>query len=431
ILDVESQPVDDGETANSKVICFPSANRDAMSSTLTAKRKAIDLEESRPIDKSPKKKRSTSAVAEEHDNDMITVLQRNLDFSTLTTTSSIEERFSQIGRALLNDFHLVVRSNDQETVFEILELEAYFRKDGCHEDPFTHGSEEQKICGRWYFHRSPRRSNDSTSSLTSSTGYRGGSRKGLDITFGGPPPPAPTLSPYFGGSQAQASTSYIPQVPPRGGALLRSLRRISDNTIISGPSLLVDEILRLSDASNISELVENKWGRETSAFISSRPNSLFLRPRLPSGSQSKPTTIYRSPRIGLDLSHPGTTPSISHPRAIFLSRPYRYFTHPNLLTSKGRPQTFLGVLQTCLETSYVGHDLESEGLLSELATITGLGEKTARRYLEFYKEGKSSGKLEDFVGAKGKGAGSSPATYLQMMGTLTQEFEQARLQPSS
>ncbi|KAG6847133.1 hypothetical protein H0H93_009937 [Arthromyces matolae] len=402
-----------------------------MSSTLTAKRKAIDLEESRPIVKSPKKKRSTSAVA---DNDMINLLQQNLDFSTSTTTSSIEERFSQIGRALLNDFHLVVRSNDQETVFEILELEAYFRKDGCHEDPFTHGSEEQKICGRWYFHRSPRRSNDSTSSLTSLTGYRGGSRKGLDITFGGPPPPPPTLSPYFGGSQVCAPTiASSSQVPPRGGALLRSLRRISDNTIISGPSLLVDEILRLSDASNISELVENKWERDTSAFVStsSRPNSLFLRPRLPSGSQSKPTTIYRSPRIGLDLSHPGTTPSISHPRAVFLSRPYRYFTHPNLLTSKGRPQTFLGVLQTCLETSYVGHDLESPRLLSELATITGLGEKTARRYLEFYKEGKSSGKLEDFVGAKGKGAGSSPATYLQMMGTLAQEFEKAGLQPIS
>jgi len=40
--------------------------------------------------------------------------------------------------------------------------------------------------------------------------------------------------------------------------------------------------------------------------------------------------------------------------------------------------------------------------------------------LEHYKAGVDSGKLKAFVGAQGKGASSSPATYLRMMGTLEQ-----------
>ncbi|KAG5342940.1 hypothetical protein C0989_005889 [Termitomyces sp. Mn162] len=315
-------------------------------------------------------------------------LLQSLDFSALNSTSAISERFDHLGRSLIHDFHLVVKSSNEETVFEILELEFYLRKDGCHEDPFTH---------------------DSTRSLTSLTAYRGGSRKGLDITIGDPPPT--TLSPYF--NQAMAPN----QGSTRGGALLRSLRRVPDNKVVSGPSLLVDEILRLSKAADILELVEQKWAGDTSVF-GSRPTSLFLRAKAPS-SQPKPT-VYRSPRIGLDLSHPGTTASSSHPRVVFLTRPYRYISCPECLTSKGRPQTFLGVLQSCLDTICAGHDLASKHVLNELMRITGLGEKTASRYLEYYKNGLKSGKLKNFVGPQGKGASSSPAIYLQMMGTLAQ-----------
>ncbi|KAH0589406.1 hypothetical protein H2248_005163 [Termitomyces sp. 'cryptogamus'] len=336
-------------------------------------------------------------------------LLQSLDFSALNSTSAISERFDHLGRSLIHDFHLVVKSSNEETVFEILELEFYLRKDGCHEDPFTHGSEEQKVCGKWYFHRAPRPSTDSTRSLTSLTAYRGGSRKGLDITIGDPPPT--TLSPYF--NQAMAPN----QGSTRGGALLRSLRRVPDNKVVSGPSLLVDEILRLSKAADILELVEQKWAGDTSVF-GSRPTSLFLRAKAPS-SQPKPA-VYRSPRIGLDLSHPGTTASSSHPRVVFLTRPYRYISCPECLTSKGRPQTFLGVLQSCLDTTCAGHDLASKHVLNELMRITGLGEKTASRYLEYYKNGLKSGKLKNFVGPQGKGASSSPAIYLQMMGTLAQ-----------
>ena len=76
-------------------------------------------------------------------------LQQLLDFSQLSDEQSITARFEVLASALLCDFHLVLRCGDVETKFQILELEFYLRKPGCHEDPFTHGSEEQKVSGRW------------------------------------------------------------------------------------------------------------------------------------------------------------------------------------------------------------------------------------------------------------------------------------------
>lgn len=78
-----------------------------------------------------------------------TSFQQLLDFTELNATSEISTRFGQIARALLHDFHLVVRCGNMDSLFEIMELEFYLRKDGCHEDPFAHGSEDQKISGRW------------------------------------------------------------------------------------------------------------------------------------------------------------------------------------------------------------------------------------------------------------------------------------------
>ncbi|KAG6877283.1 hypothetical protein C0993_008877 [Termitomyces sp. T159_Od127] len=377
-----------------------------MASASPVKRKEVQYEDASA---SQKKRRLDT-----QEQDVELALLQNLDFSTLHSTSAISDRFDHVGRSLLYDFYLVVKSGHEETVFEILELEFYLRKDGCHEDPFTHGSEEQRVYGKWWvdnrlaaYVRPSTDALDSTRSLTSLTIYRGGSRKGMDLTIGG----------SASETRKASTTAESNQGSTRGGALLRSLRRISDSKVISGPSLLVDEILRLSNAADIPELVEKKWAGDISAF-GSRPTSLFLRARA-SFSQPK-AAVYRSPRIGLDLSHTGTTASLSHPRVVFISRPYRYFSCPKLLTAKGRPQTFLGVLQYCIDTTYASHDLKSKALLKELMRITGMGEKTASRYLEYYRDGVNSGKLKDFVGVQGKGASSSPATYLQMMGTLAQ-----------
>ncbi|MEL6189583.1 MAG: hypothetical protein AAFU79_33585, partial [Myxococcota bacterium] len=56
--------------------------------------------------------------------------------------------------------------------FAIREVEAYLYGPG-HEDPFAHQHPNQGTSGRWHFHRQGR-------------SYRGGTFKGLDLTFGPP-----------------------------------------------------------------------------------------------------------------------------------------------------------------------------------------------------------------------------------------------------
>jgi hypothetical protein len=76
-----------------------------------------------------------------------------LDFSSLTTQAQITARFGDIADALLRDYHVVVYANDAIVDrYELLEVEFYLFMPGVHEDPFTHSSEEQKICGRWFVH---------------------------------------------------------------------------------------------------------------------------------------------------------------------------------------------------------------------------------------------------------------------------------------
>jgi hypothetical protein len=143
-----------------------------------------------------------------------------------------------------------------------------------------------------------------------------------------------------------------------------------------------------------------------------------------------PPVVYRSPRVGLELSHSETTTSPTHPRVVYVSRPYRYFVLPHLLTSNGRGHTLLGVYRSCLESKGKHDDEDAKAVLSsslknELSRLTGLKEATVVKYLEDYKAGLSGGSLQTFVGAAGKGAGSSPSMVLKMMGTLERVHAQS------
>jgi len=72
-----------------------------------------------------------------------------LDFSSLTSHSDINIRFGELADALLCGHYLLLKHGGLEHEFYILELEFYLQKSGCHEDPFTHGAEEQRYGGRW------------------------------------------------------------------------------------------------------------------------------------------------------------------------------------------------------------------------------------------------------------------------------------------
>lgn len=83
-----------------------------------------------------------------------TALLALLDFTLLTTHAAIASRFDAIADALLHRFRLrIARADGAGTVvctdYEILELEFYLYMPRLHEDPFTHGSDEQRQSGRW------------------------------------------------------------------------------------------------------------------------------------------------------------------------------------------------------------------------------------------------------------------------------------------
>jgi hypothetical protein len=95
-------------------------------------------------------------------DDALDELKALLDLSTLTDTGHILARFDEIADVLLNQILLRLSvppesgeadaqasSASVVTDFAILELEFYLYKSGCHEDPFTHGTEEQRVSGRW------------------------------------------------------------------------------------------------------------------------------------------------------------------------------------------------------------------------------------------------------------------------------------------
>ncbi|KAI0328229.1 hypothetical protein GY45DRAFT_1307260 [Cubamyces sp. BRFM 1775] len=374
-------------------------------------------------------------------------LRELLDFSGLDSSQAISGRFERVAAELLHNHRIEIGRGGKAEQLELLEVEFYLYKSGAHEDPFTHASPEQSQSGRWYFHRPPRRSNDPAAAAPA--GYRGGTRKGLDLTIGQPPPPPPTaslVSRYFPASHSNTGTSANPGTREpatilRGGVLLRSARRVSDGKVITGPSLLVDEILRLSGASEITELVAVNWDSDIAAFppaadlpyasehalSQSRVSTMWLRRihNSPPGTSCPPSSpsethprIFRSPRIGLDISHPSIpsgADALAHPRVAFVARPYRFFVRPRLLTANGRGQTVLGVHDALVARGYCADDAE---LVGELVRLAGVQSPTAGKYLGALRGGERDGELGEWIGPKGKTVLSSVTAWLRMMGTL-------------
>jgi hypothetical protein len=194
--------------------------------------------------------------------------------------------------------------------------------------------------------------------------------------------------------------------PIRGGILIRTVRNMSaaKKPVVSGPSLTVDEILCLSGTSDIVDLVTGRWGNDilalpkpSSGDLSLDRTCLYLHPA-PVDRAEPPPKIFQSPRVGLDLSNPQTTES--HPRVLFVTKPYHYFMRPRLLTANGRTQTFLSLYQSCLEANKPKSGRE---LTKLVANLSGMSEVTVAKYLAHYKAGLTGGKLSASLDLKEKG----------------------------
>jgi hypothetical protein len=236
--------------------------------------------------------------------------------------------FAGIADILLNQSRLVVGAEP----WRLTEIEFYYRGPG-HMDPFAHADPVQAHLGRWYFHR--------THGV-----YRGGSFKGLDLTFG----------------DGEA----------RGGILLRGAER-PDGTVIDGPSLFVDALLRGTETTSVREL-DRALG-ERLAWDRANPVH-FVR----TSDAGRP--VLACARVGLSLraARPGFTGDT------FLTQPYRFLTDPRR-TRKGKVQMILGLRRQ-------GRTVE------EIVLATRSPVRSVVAILAEYEAGLREGRFEDYYGVE-------------------------------
>lgn len=131
------------------------------------------------------------------------------------------------------------KTGEGVTEFAFCEVELYAFRNGVYEDRFTHCDAQQSVAGSWYFHKK-------------GGTFKGGSFKGLDVTFGAP-----------AGSHGAAVSV---------GVLIRSICPVSRKTasgeeepldpkrLVEGPSLVVDNVVAACGAASIVDLVGSKDG---------------------------------------------------------------------------------------------------------------------------------------------------------------------------
>lgn len=169
------------------------------------------------------------------------------------------ECINKLGHLLTSRCSLFVTTGNLVRTYKLVEVEVYATNTE-HPDPFTHCHPDQLLDRCWYFHRSSRSSN---------AAHREGTYKGLDLTLG-----------------SIDSQLYL-------GVLIRSVATAS-GTVINGPCLVVEELLRVFGCDTVRVCVE----KLTSAhpLTLSHPNlSLSVDNDVPV------TPPLSSPRVGLNI----------------------------------------------------------------------------------------------------------------------------------
>ncbi|NEP10912.1 MAG: helix-turn-helix domain-containing protein [Symploca sp. SIO2C1] len=212
----------------------------------------------------------------------------------------------------------------------LVEIEFYYYNK-AHPDPFAHRHPLQLTWGQWYFHRQ-------------GDNYRGGSFKGLDLTFG-------------------EDTAF-------GGILIRSLEA-ADGTLIDGPSLCVDHLLAQAEVSQVATLDEAIGDR----MACDRNSPLVLEE-----ATLKQHQIFDSARVGLSLKRTHIYPNMPQ----YLLRPYRYLTEPQRIR-KGKPYLVLA--------------LHLQGVSQQIIhQLTGCSRKTIERYILDFEMGCQQKDLASYFG---------------------------------
>lgn len=159
--------------------------------------------------------------------------------------------------------------------YRIIEIEMYLFSDE-HPDAYVHCHPDQKYSGFIYFHSMKK---------TLPRSYKGGTFKGMDLTFG-------SESEYF-------------------GILIRGLLSLETGEAISGPSNVVTHILKQLEMTSIQELTNG----EILSF-----NKKNQKIRFKFSGELSIEKIYTGPRIGLK----------EEKDPIYHKKHYRFVTFKNL-----------------------------------------------------------------------------------------------------
>ncbi len=239
----------------------------------------------------------------------------------------VDDWFTRMAERLLNGSRLVVARRP----LRLVEIEFYYWSK-THPDPFTHRDPIQFDIGHWYFHR--------THGV-----YRGGSFKGLDLTFG----------------HGDAS----------GGILIRGMET-PEGGLIDGPSLCVDHLLDATGAATVAELdraIDKRLAWEDK-------NPL----RLEAMDEREKRPLFRSPRVGLMLRKVAARTEATR----FVMRPYRYLTEPRR-TKKGKLHLVLA--------------LHAQGIdPSEIQRLTNCPRRTIERYIVYFERGRKEADFAPYFG---------------------------------
>ncbi len=237
--------------------------------------------------------------------------------------------FAVVADRLLNGCELVVARQ----AYRLIEVEFYLHNPN-HLDPFPHRDSTTLHCGCWYFHR--------THGV-----YRGGSFKGVDLTFGN-------------------GTSY-------GGILIRSLRK-PDGSVIVGPSLCVDHLLDATGAESVAALDRAIVGRR--AWQDDNPLSLRF------AEFDTRRELLCTPRVGLSLRR---TKAIGEATR-YLMAPYRFLSEPRRI-GKGKPHMVLALHVRGADIDTIQH-------------LTGCPKASIRRYIKEFEIGREEGAFAPYFGVE-------------------------------
>lgn len=253
--------------------------------------------------------------------------------------------FDKITQTLFNDYNLVING----TPYEINEIEFYLYNKNFHPDVYTHKHKDQNQPCHFYFHK-----------LGQSNVYKGGTYKGLDITFG--------IKIQDQNNNPNFSMTY-------GGILIRSISTKSNNKLehVIGPCKVVDEILKKYNVETIDELInlhknidKNIYNEETKLLKTichdnNNINNLlcFKKKFNPNNINTNCDITVKGPRVGLGFSNPN-----------YVIKNYRYLNNIKI-NDKYRGTIIINMFKDGITTD-------------NIERITGVKKNQINKYIESY-----------------------------------------------